>query len=265
MSDLHLVPSPELAHGLDTAKRLALGVESINQEYPDADFCVLAGDLVDRGDKEAYQRLKAIMQPLKIPYYLALGNHDDREAFLSVFGRAHCDSNGHVQRVIDHKGYRVIVLDSLEAGRHTGVLCDKRLAWLRDQLKAGLDRPVIVIIHHHVNKVRFFMDDYLLENPNELLDVLRIHPDVRHVISGHVHISTTGIIQGIPFTTVAGGHYTFAVSLGSDSRKKVKKLEGPAQYAVVLADEASVTVHFHNYIDQHTALYENTTKSVTPC
>jgi len=54
------------------------------------------------------------------------------------------------------------------------------------------------------------------------------------------------------------------VSLGSDSRKTVKKLEGPAQYAVVLADEASVTVHFHNYIDQHTALYENTTTSVTP-
>jgi len=265
MSDLHLVPSPELAHGLDTAKRLALCVESINQEYPDADFCVLAGDLVDRGDKESYQRLKEIMQPLKIPYYPALGNHDDRDAFLSVFGRAHCDSNGHVQRVIDQKGYRVIVLDSVEAGRHTGVLCDKRLAWLRDQLNTALDRPVIVIIHHHVNKVLFFLDDYLLENPNELLDVLDIHPDVRHVISGHVHISTTGIIRGIPFTTVAGGHYTFAVSLGSDSRKKVTKLEGPAQYAVVLADEASVTVHFHNYIDQHTALYENTTKSVTPC
>jgi len=94
---------------------------------------------------------------------------------------------------------------------------------------------------------------------------LRIHPDVRHVISGHVHIATTGIIKGIPFTTVAGGHYTVAVSLGADSREKVKKLEGPAQYAVVLADEASVTVHFHNYIDQHTALYENTTKSVTSC
>ncbi len=265
MSDLHLAPSPDLAHGLDTSKRLALGVESINQEYPDADFCMLAGDLVDRGDKESYQRLKAIMQSLKIPYYPALGNHDDRDAFLSVFGRAQCDSNGHVQRVIDQKGYRVIVLDSVEAGRHTGVLCDKRLAWLRDQLNTALDRPVIVIIHHHVNKVRFFMDDYLLENPNELLDVLDTHPDVRHVISGHVHISTTGIIRGIPFTTVAGGHYTFAVSLGSDSRKKVKKLEGPAQYAVVLADEASVTVHFHNYIDQHTALYENTTKSATPC
>ena len=68
MSDLHLVASPELAHGLDSAERLVVGVESINQEYPDADFCVLAGDLVDRGDKEAYQRLKAIMQPLKIPY-----------------------------------------------------------------------------------------------------------------------------------------------------------------------------------------------------
>ena len=100
------------------------------------------------------------------------------------------------------------------------------------------------------------MDDYLLEKPDELLDVLCIHPDVRHVISGHVHISTTGIIRGIPFTTVAGCHYTFGVSLGSDSRKWVEKLEGPAQYAVVLADKTSVTVHFHNYIDQHTVLYE---------
>ena len=256
MSDLHLVSSPELPHGLDPAERLILGVESINQEYPDADFCVLAGDLVDRGEKEAYQRLKVILQSLKIPWYPALGNHDDRDVFLSVFGVTHCDSNGHVQRVIDQNGYRVIVLDSVEAGRHTGVLCDKRLAWLRDQLNTALARPVIVIIHHHVNKVRFFMDDYLLEKPDELLDVLDIHPDVRHVISGHVHISTTGLIRGIPFTTVAGGHYTFSVSLDSDSRKKVTKLEGPAQYAVVLADKTSVTVHFHNYIDQHTALYE---------
>ena len=100
------------------------------------------------------------------------------------------------------------------------------------------------------------MDDYLLENPNSLLDILCIHPDVRHVISGHVHLSSTGIIRGMPFTTVSGGHYTFAVSLGSDSRKRVKKLEGPAQYAVVLADNVSVTVHFHNYIDEHTAVYE---------
>ena len=265
MSDLHLVPHPEFAHGLDTAERLVRGVESINHEYADADFCVLAGDLVDRGDKEAYKRLKAIMRRLTIPYYPALGNHDDREVFLSVFGRTHCDSNGHVQRVIDRKGYRVIVLDSAEAGRHTGVLCYKRLAWLRDQLNTALDRPVIIIIHHHVNKVWFFMDNYLLENSNELLDVLDIHPDVRHVISGHVHISTTGVIRGVPFTTVAGGHYTFSVSLGSDSWREVKKLEGPAQYAVVLADEEAVTVHFHNYIEQHTALSGKAIESLVGC
>ena len=37
-------------------------------------------------------------------------------------------------------------------------------------------------------------------------------------------------------------------------------LEGPSQYGVVLSDNNSTTIHFHNYIDEHKRLPNSETK-----
>ena len=54
LSDLHLLPEGELSLGLDTAVRLRIGVATINARHSDADFCVIAGDPADLGQKVAY-------------------------------------------------------------------------------------------------------------------------------------------------------------------------------------------------------------------
>ena len=86
MSDLHLMPPGETSMTLDTGARLEQAVESVMARYSDFDFCILAGDLADRGQAAAYERLQAIIERMPIPTYITLGNHDDRPTFLQVFG-----------------------------------------------------------------------------------------------------------------------------------------------------------------------------------
>jgi 3',5'-cyclic AMP phosphodiesterase CpdA len=90
LSDLHLGPPGTQVNGLDTGARLAEAVATINRDHGNADFVLLAGDLADRGEIAAYRVLQERLSTLSVPCHITLGNHDDRGAFLDVFG-AGCD------------------------------------------------------------------------------------------------------------------------------------------------------------------------------
>ncbi|NCO85705.1 MAG: phosphodiesterase [Rhodobacterales bacterium] len=249
LSDLHLLPEGELSLGLDTSERLRAGVAAINARHGDADFCIIAGDLADLGQPDAYVRLRDILAELTVPVHITIGNHDDRANYLAVFGADKAAETGFIDKVIDAKGYRVILLDSaISFGRHDGRLEPEQLDWLADRLTEADDRPVIVVLHHHANPLRTAVDGIILENGLDFADVLNTHSDIRQVIAGHVHYTSTAIWQGIPFTTLAGNHYNVTIPLGQPWQQP-ERLTGPAQMAVILADEAHTLVHFDNYID----------------
>lgn len=248
MSDLHLVAEGELSMSLDTAARLEIAVETINARYADADFCILAGDLADLGQPEAYRRLKAIISRLDIPVHITLGNHDDRPVFLDVFGAEFAGETGHVDKVIDIKGYRVILLDSSEPGRVDGVLEPHQLDWLRARLGEAVDRPVVVILHHNANALHIVSDDIRILDDGPFLEALLTHNDIRQVIAGHVHLTSTATYRGIPFTTLAGGHYSVSFNI-DEPGKPFKRLTGPGQMAVVIGTEDRTTVLFEDFVD----------------
>jgi 3',5'-cyclic AMP phosphodiesterase CpdA len=251
LSDLHIVPEGETSHGIDTAEWLRLGVEAINRRHADADLCLLAGDLTDRGDPAAYARLARLLADLKVPVCLTLGNHDDRPAFLRQFGADHADAEtGKVDLAVDAGGQRVILLDSSEPGMDGGRLTHAQHGWLSARLAEAADRPVIVVLHHHANPLHTQVDRIALEDGARLVETLRTHPDIRQVIAGHVHYASTGLWHGLPFTTLSGGHYSVTIPL-RDAEAPVDRLLGPAQMAVVLSDAAQTLVHFDNYVDGH--------------
>lgn len=253
MSDLHLVREDETSMTLDTGARFEQAVACLNDRYADADFCVIAGDLADTGEAEAYGRLKTIAAKISIPTYITLGNHDDRPTFLAVFGAEWADVTGKVNHVIDAKGYRVIVLDSSEPGRVDGVLTAAQMDWLRDRLAEASDRPVIVVLHHNANALHIEADNIKLLDDAPFIAALKTHDDVRQVIAGHVHLTSTASYHGIPFTTLAGGHYS--VSFNADQPKApFKALTGPGQMAVVLGTAHATTVLFEDFIDGNTVI-----------
>ncbi|OYZ97607.1 MAG: hypothetical protein B7X99_13780 [Rhizobiales bacterium 17-65-6] len=253
MSDLHLVAEGQTSMTLDTAARLQQAVATLNDRYADADFCIIAGDLADAGEVAAYHRLQAIAGQIGIPTYITLGNHDDRANFLSVFGAEWADATGKVNHVIDAKGYRVIVLDSSEPGRVDGILTAAQIDWLTERLAEAAERPVIVVLHHNANALHIEADKIKLLDDAPFITALKTHDDIRQVIAGHVHLTSTATYHGIPFTTLAGGHYS--VSFNADRPKTpFKSLTGPGQMAVVLGTSHGTTVLFEDFIDGNTVI-----------
>ena len=253
MSDLHLVAEGAVSMGLDTAERLQQAVDCVNTRYADADFCIIAGDLADLGELAAYHRVKALTDQITIPTHITLGNHDDRPTFVQVFGDAMLAETGKVDHVIDAKGYRIIVLDSSEPGRVDGVLTAVQMDWLRARLAEAAHRPVIVVLHHNANSLHIEADTIKLLDDMPFVTALKTHADIRQVIAGHVHLTSTALYHGIPFTTLAGGHYS--VSFNVDQPKApFKALHGPGQMAVVLGTPHATTVLFEDFIDGNLVL-----------
>jgi Icc protein len=248
MSDLHLVGHGQTSMTLDTAARLEQAVAWINARYADADFCIIAGDLADEAEAEAYVRLREITGQIAIPTYITLGNHDDRPTYLSVFGADQADVTGKINHVIDAKGYRVIVLDSSEPGRVDGVLTQLQLEWLRARLAEAANRPVIVVLHHNANALHIEADTIKLLDDAPFIAALKTHGDIRQVIAGHVHLTSTATYHGLPFTTLAGGHYSVTFN-ADEPGAPFKSLTGPGQMAVVLATAHATTVLFDDFID----------------
>jgi len=248
MSDLHLMPKGELSMTLDTGARLEEAVNAVVERYADADFCILAGDLADLGQPQAYEHLKAIIARLPIPVHITLGNHDRRPAFLEVFGDDFAIETGKVDKVIDIKGYRIILLDSSEPGRVDGVLEAVQLDWLRARLAEAMDRPVIVVLHHNANALHIRSDDIRILEPAAFIAALKTHPDIRQVIAGHVHVTSTASWHGLPFTTLAGGHYSVSFNV-DQPEAPIRRIDGPGQMAVVIGTPDRTTVLFEDFID----------------
>jgi 3',5'-cyclic AMP phosphodiesterase CpdA len=253
LSDLHLGPPGAAVNGLDPAVRLAAAVQAINRDHANADFVAIAGDLADLGEVAAYEVLRDTLTALTVPWHLTLGNHDRPEAFQSVLGTELSDPEARVSKVIDLDGYRVILLDTTTPGTHGGALCDGRRNWLAARLDEVADRPVIVVMHHHANVLSLPVDEIPLADGAGFARLIKRHPDVRMVISGHVHLTTSGVWHGGPMTTLAGSHYSVNAHLPGIAGKQLR-LEGQAQMAVVLADGDGVTVHFQDYLPRDVEL-----------
>ena len=101
LTDIHLGPRGLIRFGADQHERLAAAIRQINALHVDAALCVITGDLADRGERVAYEDLRAQLQTLALPYRLILGNHDQRGPFLAVFPETTLSPGGFVQSVHD--------------------------------------------------------------------------------------------------------------------------------------------------------------------
>ena len=290
ISDTHIVPKDKTCNGLKSYERFKAAIKSINENHPDADFCIVAGDIVDKGDVESYKLFSNLIFDFKIPLYVTIGNHDNRDNFKKVFNDKFSDENGFIQNIIDKDNQRIIILDSNNENLlGEGKLCETRLNWLENKIKDKKNSKIIIVIHHHVQKINSpYIDLISLENAEIFNKILKKYKNIKHIIAGHVHISSNTTKDNIPQTTIGGSHYTHSVknfftpfkyqindiklmnSENQISRKMIEemteqydkliKLEGPAQYGVVLSNNDSTIIHFHNYIDKSDELPKSETQ-----
>ena len=259
ISDLHIKNRGALAYRrVDTAAALTRCIDRLNALTPRPDAVLMTGDLVDQGTVEQYRHLKSLLATLDIPYYLLVGNHDDRAAIREVFPeRPELFAGGDfVQYTVDVGPLRVIALDSLQPGASPGQLCEARLVWLATQLDAARDRPVVVALHHPPFVCGIGHMDALRLDPAasaRLAALVAQYPNVERVICGHVHRPMFVRFGGTIASAVPSPAHQVALDLRDDAPSAFM-MEPPA-FALHHYDAASGIVTHHAYVDDAAGPY----------
>jgi 3',5'-cyclic AMP phosphodiesterase CpdA len=212
LSDTHLLSDHGKLYGSVspdvTLKRIFTDLEAAGTR-PEA--IVLTGDLADLGQASAYRELKRIVEPaarrLGAQVIWCMGNHDDRATFRQVlFGQA--GSAKPVDRVYDVHGLRVITLDTSVPGFHWGSLSGRQLDWLAEELAEPAPHGTILALHHPplpcIQDLAVLVE---LREQHELREVVE-GSDVRAILAGHLHFSTSGTFAGVPVSVASATCYT---------------------------------------------------------
>jgi Icc protein len=229
ISDLHIKSPDTLAYGrVDTASALERCVTALNEFAPKPDLVVISGDLADTPTGEEYEHLKRLLAPLKVPFVSIPGNHDSRELMRATFPQAHASAFGPLNQRVEIGGIDLVLLDSSVHGKPHGELDAPTLQWLEATLVSVTDRPALLFLHHPPFKAGIWhMDRQNLLNAGELASVVRRHPRVQLIATGHVHRATLTMFAGIPTTICPAPNH--AVDLDLDHlREPSFKVEPPA-------------------------------------
>ncbi|MBR7961518.1 phosphodiesterase [Burkholderia vietnamiensis] len=253
ISDLHIKRPGQLAYRrVDTAAALTRCISKLNALVPRPDAVLITGDLTDFGHDDEYRHLRELLAPLEIPYYLMVGNHDDRAGLRRAFAdRPELHGDEFVQYALDVRAVRVLALDSQVPGTSHGDLCDARLAWLAAQLDAARDRPVIVALHHPPFVSGIGHMDALRLTPAaaaKLDALLRGYPNVERVLCGHVHRTMFTRFGGTLASAVPAPAHQVAFDVRADAPSAFR-LEPPAFAVHLHTPDAGMTSH-HVYVDE---------------
>ena len=176
------------------------------------DGVAIAGDLARlEGKVGDYTNFKKLLKPVaeKIPVFMALGNHDNRDNFLGFFsstpGKRQSVSGKYVV-VVNKPPVRLIILDSLfYVNKVPGLLGKAQRQWLQDYLVNCDDTPTILCFHHTLG-----------DNDGDLLDVLRLFDiikpvrKVKAILYGHSHEYGYSEFEGIHLINLPAMGYNFS-------------------------------------------------------
>ncbi|AZZ55534.1 phosphodiesterase [Rathayibacter iranicus] len=213
LSDTHFIAGDGGLYGsdVDSEAQLRLLFDEVEESGGRPEAIVITGDLADKGAPEAYAKLRAIVEPaaerLGAEVVWVMGNHDDRGAFRAGL-LDQLPTSQPIDRVHDVNGLRIIALDSTVPGAHHGEISSAQLDWLAEELSSPAPHGTILALHHPpVPSVLDLSVLVELRDQPALAEVLE-GSDVRSIIAGHLHYSSTAMFAGIPVSVASATCYT---------------------------------------------------------
>ena len=262
VSDTHFVTDGALLHDcVDSDANLTRLFERLEKAGRRPEAIVFTGDLADRGEPEAYVRLRRIVEPaaerLGAKVIWVMGNHDARPAFRSGLLDAEPTEDS-VDAVVDVNGLRIILLDSTVPGFHHGLISDEQLAWLTDVLAEPAPHGTLLALHHPpVPGLLDAIESVELKEQHRLETVLA-GTDVRGILAGHLHYSTTCTFAGIPVSVASATCYTQDLFVDEDS---IRGQDGAQGFNMVHVYRDRV-LHTVVPLDVSPAVYEMTADEI---
>jgi len=211
ISDTHLVADGSLYGAVDADGRLGELLEQLTHSGMRPDAIVFTGDLADAAEPEAYRKLRKVVEPfaaeLGAQLIWVMGNHDNR-AELRNWLLDEAPSMAPLDRVCTIDGLRIITLDTSVPGHHYGDVNQSQLDWLAAELRTPAPHGTILALHHPpIPSVLDLAVTVELRDQASLGRVLK-GGDVRTILAGHLHYSTTATFVGIPVSVASATCYT---------------------------------------------------------
>ncbi len=178
--------------GRTTGQLLAAVLKAVAAAGVEPDVVLHTGDVTDDGQADSYRTVRDQLAPLGVPVLIMPGNHDEPTALAATFGHEPAEL-----RWTDVGAWRIVTLNTSVQDQDHGNLSPSALAEL-DTLLGVADRPVLLGLHHPPHSVCPEAACQLEQAP-ELLEVIRRHPVVRAVASGHTHVADDQEHDGIAF------------------------------------------------------------------
>ncbi|WP_118858495.1 phosphodiesterase [Sphingomonas mesophila] len=240
ITDLHIGFDRNNPHEINV-RRLNMVIDELNDRAPRPDVLLVTGDLVENGDDaRAYRHMESLVKRWQGPLLWAVGNHDDRANFRAVLPEVETDEHGFIQYDTDVGALRFLVLDTLDPGRHGGMVCETRGKWLRARLRERKDVPTVVVLHHPpVDTGIAWMSALPCEQWVQRLEaILKPAKQVVALISGHVHRPIASYFAGKPLVVAASTAPQVALDLDD-----VDPLH-PDGRALIIADAPAYALHY---------------------
>lgn len=212
LSDPHLLAGALQYDLIDTEARLIQMLDRLAAVVdPAPDALVFTGDLADKGEPDAYARLREIVEPfaesIGAQVVWTMGNHDERAPYAR--GLFDEDGDGPQDRVYDVRGLRIVALDSSVPGYHHGELTPDQLEWLGAELATPAEHGTLLALHHPPLPLPMLPAAELIEllDQDALASVIT-GTDVRGILAGHLHFSTHSTFAGVPVSVASASCYT---------------------------------------------------------
>jgi len=122
MSDPHFTNEGAVL-GHDPRVRLQAAIDHTNANYKHSKYCIISGDMVNRGTKYDYEALNRKLGDLQIPVLPMAGNHDDRSILRSVLPLPDSCMENFVQYSVSVSGCLILCLDTQKSGSDSGEFC----------------------------------------------------------------------------------------------------------------------------------------------
>ncbi|MEE4543361.1 metallophosphoesterase [Streptomyces sp. V4-01] len=217
LSDIHFRGDGADVEGRAPDDRLRRVLDAWRRTERPVDLVVLTGDLADDGSHAACRRLADALAPLSAPVVAVPGNHDRAGVVRAVFAADSATVGG----------WDVVGVDTSRPEQIHGTV---DVAAVAERLDSGDGRPTLLALHHPPvgpSAHRWFQ----LEGAEGLLAALAQRPQVRAIISGHLHDpfemrAHTGLpVLGCPSTLVAFRHTGAEVVVGGGDVTGARLLE----------------------------------------
>jgi Icc protein len=196
ITDTHLLRDRDgLLRGIPTFATLQSVQADAQLHFPDCDGVLLTGDLV-QDDPAAYALIREAFENSAVPVYCIPGNHDLPDAMRETLSGPPFVHDDHI--VV--KGWLLIMLSTWQANSAGGELGQVQLQRLSALLEQYSALPTLICLHHHPLPMNSdWLDKVGLQDAQAFQTCIRLHPQVRGVLWGHVHQELDRLIDGVRY------------------------------------------------------------------